>query len=167
MKTYKELNLAKVRDDNDLDFAHYTYNRGQCSCCHGPLDISKKHWRGGKKPEWIVKDGETTHWELNGRKIASEDDYNFILFKNADNGSGSVAPDDVIKAPIFVEYNEDMERRTLVNVCASLEEQLGDGFKVLVPDSGDICILIESQDAEVYDDDYKTVEKAMAELEDD
>lgn len=32
---YKELNLKKIREDNDLDFAHFTYQKGMCSCCYG------------------------------------------------------------------------------------------------------------------------------------
>lgn len=31
---YGDLNLKKIRDDNEFDFAHFTYQRGMCSCCY-------------------------------------------------------------------------------------------------------------------------------------
>lgn len=45
MKKYGDLKLSKLRDELGLDFAHYTYLRGQCSCCYGPLDMSARYWR--------------------------------------------------------------------------------------------------------------------------
>ena len=44
---YRDLNLKKIREDNDLDFAHFTYQKGMCSCCYGPWDLPKRHWKNG------------------------------------------------------------------------------------------------------------------------
>ena len=73
---YGELNLREIRDLADIDFAHFTYRRGQCSCCYGPKDLLKMYWKN--------------------RVIPEHDDYSYILFKNADNGSGTVTKNDEI-----------------------------------------------------------------------
>lgn len=31
MKQYKDLNLRKLREEADIDFAHFTYKKAQCS----------------------------------------------------------------------------------------------------------------------------------------
>lgn len=54
MQNYKSLNLKKVRDDNGLDFAHFTYLKNQCSCCYGPADLPARYWAGGKRPEKVT-----------------------------------------------------------------------------------------------------------------
>ena len=77
MKKYAELNLKKIREDNGLDFAHFTYVKGMCSCCYGPTDLPAIYWKDG-----IVKN--------------EEDKYSYILFKNANNGSGQVKRKDEI-----------------------------------------------------------------------
>ena len=48
---YQELNLKKIREDNGLDFAHFTYLRNMCSCCSTPLDLNI---RSGSKIRFIV-----------------------------------------------------------------------------------------------------------------
>ena len=108
---YKDLNLKKVRDDNDLDFAHFTYKKNQCSCCYGPKDMAKRYWKNGTIPEG--------------------NDYTYILFKNAYNGSGRVQRTDVIKPVTHVQWRFPVEK--LKSVCISLKEQFDDNFKVLVP----------------------------------
>ena len=72
---YGELNLKKIREDNDLDFAHFTYQRGMCSCCYGPWDLPARYWRGGKK---LPDDHKGKH-----RIIASET--NNIILSEAKN----------------------------------------------------------------------------------
>lgn len=123
---YKDLNLKKLREDNGLDFAHYTYQEGMCSCCYGPKDLPKRYWKGG-----IIPDG---------------DEYTYILFKNANNGSGIVHRDDEIKDYQCIEWRLDDTK--LDKVCRDLQEQLGDEYVVLVPT--DICwtILVRRSNSE-------------------
>jgi hypothetical protein len=117
---YKELNLKKIREDNDLDFAHFTYQKGMCSCCYGPKDLPKRYWRNNTIPEG--------------------DDYTYILFKNANNGSGIVKRDDEIKDYQCVSWEFPIEK--LENVCKDLQEQIGDGYEVLMPTNDMYCIVI-------------------------
>lgn len=107
---YNELNLKKVRDDNDLDFAHYTYRKGQCSCCYNPTDLPKRYWKNNK---------------------ILEKNYTYILFNNADNGSGVVKGTDEIKPYTCVNWRFPVEK--LNDVGVSLQKQLPDNFKVLIP----------------------------------
>lgn len=108
---YRDLNLKKLREDNDLDFAHYTYQEGMCSCCYSPKDLPKRYWKDGAIPEG--------------------DDYTYILFKNANNGSGVVHRDDEIKDYQCIGWRFDSAK--LEKVCKDLQEQLGDEYIVLVP----------------------------------
>lgn len=119
---YKDLNLKKIREDNDLDFAHFTYQRGMCSCCYGPKDLPKRYWRGGVIPK--------------------HDDYTYLLFKNADNGSGVVKRDDEICCHSYECISWDFPIEKLENVCKDLQEQLGDEYVVLKPKDAMSCILI-------------------------
>lgn len=41
MKRYKELNLKSLREEADIDFAHFTYLKGMCSCCFPPSSFPK------------------------------------------------------------------------------------------------------------------------------
>lgn len=123
---YKDLNLKKIRDDNDLDFAHFTYNKGMCSCCYGPKDLPKRYWKGNTIP-----DG---------------DDYTYLLFKNAYNGSGRVKRDDEIKDYTCIEWDFPMEK--LVGVCKDLQAQLGNEYTVLMPTDKLTCIIILTEDSE-------------------
>ena len=108
---YKDLNLKKLREDNDLDFAHYTYKDGMCSCCYGPKDLPKRYWKNS-----IIPEG---------------DDYTYILFKNANNGSGVVYRDDEIKDYQCISWQFDETK--LDKICRDLQEQFGDEYVVLVP----------------------------------
>jgi hypothetical protein len=118
---YGDLNLKKIRDDNGLDFAHFTYQRGMCSCCYGPRDLTKRYWRGN---------------------VIHEDDYDYtyLLFNNADNGSGHVKRTDEIDNYTCIEWGFPMEK--LEKVCKDLQEQLGDKYVVLMPTDTYTCIQI-------------------------
>ena len=117
---YKDLNLKQIREANNLDFAHFTYQRGMCSCCYGPKNLPKRYWRNGIIPK--------------------HDNYTYLLFKNADNGSGHVKRDEDIDDYTCIEWRFPEEK--LDDVCRDLQEQLGDEFVVLVPKSNFHCIVI-------------------------
>lgn len=138
---YRDLNLRKIRDDNDLDFAHFTYKNGMCSCCYGPKDLPKRYWRGGVIPE--------------------HDDYTYILFKNANNGGGEVKRDDEIKDYQCVSWYFPIEK--LESVCRDLQAQLGNQYAVLMPNSNMYCILIckagsDYIDREIKSGNYTTIQ---------
>ena len=138
---YKDLNLKKIREDNDLDFAHFTYQKGMCSCCYGPKDLPKSYWKGKVIPE--------------------HDNYTYLLFKNADNGSGVVRGNDEIDDYTCIEWDFPIER--LETVCKDLQSQLGDEYVVLKPKNDLSCILIfkkGSRYLEIHlkDDRYTTIQ---------
>ena len=120
-KYYKDLNLKEIRTKCDLDFAHYTYKPGQCSCCYGPEDMASIHWKN--------------------REIRNDDEYTYILFKNADNGSGHVTKNDYISNWTCIEYRfSDTNQKELF--CKLLSEQLGEDYIVAVPRNDWTCINI-------------------------
>lgn len=129
---YSELNLKKIRDDNGLDFAHFTYQKGMCSCCYGPKDLPKRYWKRG-----VIPDG---------------DDYTYLLFKNADNGSGHVKRNDEIMCDC-IEWDFPMEK--LANVCTDLQTQVGSGYVVFIPTSYDFCIKIVSRRYRYFESAFK------------
>lgn len=138
---YKDLNLKKIREDNDLDFAHFTYQKGMCSCCYGPKDLPKRYWRNNTIPEG--------------------DDYTYILFKNANNGSGTVKRDDELKRYQCVSWHFPIDK--LENVCKDLQEQVGDDYVVLVPTSDWYTILICKKgeyyiESELQNGHYRTIQ---------
>ena len=140
---YKDLNLKKIREDNDLDFAHYTYSKGMCSCCYGPKHLPKRYWRGGVIPKG--------------------DDYTYILFKNADNGSGVVKGDDEICCNLYdcIEWNFPIEK--LENVCRDLQVQMGDEYVILKPKDDSKCIIVcksgtKYVENHLKDNNYTTVQ---------
>lgn len=147
MKKYGDLNLRKIREDNDLDFAHFTYKRDQCSCCYGPLDMAERYWK--KKPVKVIgaKATKTTggyfHYEIDGKRI-NTDDLQYILFKNANNGSGTVTKNDEIGKYTCVEWHMPTEK--LKKVCEDLKSQLDDDYKVFMPLSDMYTILIIRKD---------------------
>lgn len=132
---YKDLNLKKIREDNDLDFAHYTYQKGMCSCCYGPKDLPKKYWRNNTIPEG--------------------DDYTYILFKNADNGSGIVKGDDEICDGTHECIAWDFPIEKLENVCKDLQGQVGRMYVVLKPKDTMSCILICKAGSSVIERELK------------
>ncbi|MEE1084982.1 MAG: hypothetical protein UH850_14745 [Paludibacteraceae bacterium] len=139
---YKDLNLKKIREDNGLDFAHFTYQKGMCSCCYGPKDLPKRYWRNGVIPE--------------------HNDYTYILFKNANNGSGIVKRDDEICCHSYECISWDFPIEKLENVCKDLQAQVGNEYVVFKPKSHRCCILICKkgtiyEEKHLQDDDYTTV----------
>ena len=118
---YKDLNLKHLREVCDIDFAHYTYKRGQCSCCYGPKDLPSIYWRNRK----VLVD-------------VDYDDISYILFKNADNGSGIRKANDELNRTEFIEWNLTNEQ--LDKVVAELKRQVGDEYDVIYPQSRYVCI---------------------------
>lgn len=124
---YKDLNLKKLRDENGLDFAHFTYLPKQCSCCYGPLDLPARYWRRGIKPETM-------------------DNVQYLLFKNADNGSGFVRRNDELSEVEYIEWNFPLEK--LDKICEELQRQVGKEYVVLIPKDITTCISIVKADCE-------------------
>lgn len=125
MKQYKDLNCKELCDKCEFDFGHFTYLRGQCSCCYGPKDLPDRYWREGKA----------------GKEKAENGNYSFFLFKNAANGSGAVTKNDVITGHTYIEYCcRNAEQKELF--CKLLSEQLGTDYIVFMPYSDKFCIVI-------------------------
>lgn len=149
MKKYGDLNLRKIREDNDLDFAHFTYKKDQCSCCYGPLDMADRYWK--KKPVKVVDvvatktTGGMSHYEMDGKRI-NTDDLQYILFKNANNGSGTKTKNDEIGRYTCVEWQMPIDK--LRKVCEDLKSQLDDDYKVYMPLNDMYTILILRRDYE-------------------
>ena len=148
MVKYGDLNLRKIMDDTGIDFAHFTYESGMCSCCYGPVDMNARHWAGAK-----MKDREER--KETAKKTG---EYSYILFKNADNGSGAVSRNDYvcssyhrgkIRSPWFtdptiqVAVEWSLTEDQLDKVCTMLQEQLGSDYVVDKPESDSRCILID------------------------
>lgn len=140
MKTYADLDLKKIRDDCGLDFARHTYSQGQCSCCYGPQDMGEEWWVKGKKPQKIVAKRDAAGKSVSYTWDRDIDKYTYILFKNADNGSGRIKSlKEPVKNHTFVEHrvssNEQLEK-----VCQMLQEQLGAMYYVEMPEDQNFCI---------------------------
>lgn len=118
---YRDLDLKHLREVCDIDFAHYTYKRGQCSCCYGPKDLPPMYWRHRK----VLVD-------------VDYDDISYILFKNADNGGGIRRANDELDRIEFIEWNLTSEQ--LDKVIAELKRQVGDEYDVIYPESKLVCI---------------------------
>ena len=144
-KTYKDLDLAAIREAADLDFAHYTYEKGMCSCCFGPKNLSNKYWKNGKKSKKEAFSG----WNREGFSFGNEIDkphpneYEYLLFKNADNGSGIIDDEDTVIEKDYIEWGFPSEKLELV--CSMLQEQLGDDYKVIRPKNFSECIQIRRE----------------------
>jgi len=119
---YKELNLRELREEADLDFAHFTFEPNQCSCCYGPKDLPARYWRNGIIPK-------------------DNDNFTYILFKNANNGSGSVTKEDEIQnyTCVMHRFRDDDQRD---KTCRLLAEQLTDDYVVAVPCNSGYTIII-------------------------
>lgn len=159
MKTYGDLNLRKIREDNDLDFAHFTYRKGQCSCCYGPLDMAERYWK--KKPVYVTDQPATKtrggcgHYELDGKRISTSD-IQYILFNNANNGSGTKTKNDEIGKYTCVSWSMPTDK--LKKVCLDLKSQLDEDYTVYMPLDIVYSILIIRKDYEFYSNDKKTLE---------
>ena len=140
MKQYKDLNLKEIREECELDFAHYTYGRGQCSCCYGPFDMPARYWKNSKKPT-EVKDGRfVVGYEIDGKPF-NKKEMTYILFKNADNGCGTVTRNDEIKDNTCVSFHfKDNKQKN--KACQMLLDQLDSDYVLAVPEENDCCILI-------------------------
>lgn len=126
---YGKLNLRGLREDCGIDFAHFTYQRGMCSCCYSPTDLPKRYWKNG-----IVK-------ECGDAGIIDESQTSYILFKNADNGSGTVKRSDEIEDNTYIEWG--LTKKQLPLVLAHLRKQLGDKYEVIEPEGSFQCITIK------------------------
>jgi hypothetical protein len=139
-RTYGDLNLRAIREATGLDFAHYTYQPNMCSCCYGPEDFPKRYWN---------KDSITIDQE--GKIHAKDENYSYILFKNASNGSGSVTkndtiiPSEIAGDDVYISYSfrDDAQRDAVI---AALQEQLGDLYIVTTPEDENHCIRIIGHD---------------------
>ena len=131
---YKDLNLKAIRDEYELDFAHFTYQNGMCSCCYGPRDLPDRYWAKGSNKE--------------------SNDISFILFKNANNGSGVVTRNDELREIQYIEWSLPADK--LKPVCQALQNQLGNEYSVGVPSSERLCIMFMriKPDTE-FDKDYE------------
>lgn len=135
MRYYKDLDLEKIRDACDIDFAHYTYEPGMCACCFGPENLSRKFWKNG---------------------IILRNNYEYILFKNADNGSGHVNAYHPIHNKTHIEWDFDMSK--MDKICRMLLEQLGDEYYVRIPKSDWHCITVmtfDNLDSDAETDKYR------------
>lgn len=126
-KYYSDLDLKSLAIECGLDFAHYTYEPGMCSCCFGPLRFSDCYWVNGSK----------------GRKRAENiGNYTYILFKNAENGSGVVSDSDLIENDTYIGYRVN-NKNQLLKVCEHLQKQLGNDYEIVIPDDFSYCIEIK------------------------
>lgn len=115
---YRDLDLAKLRNECGLDFAHYTYKKGMCPHRCGPKDLPKKYW----------KDGIIPH----------DSNFTFILFNNSDEENGTVCSDDVIGDNVHIMYRFDSDDQ-MKKVCKHLSAMLGYEYQVIESD-GDLVI---------------------------
>lgn len=136
MMKYGDLDLKRLREECGLDFAHYTYLRNQCSCCYGPRDLPAKYWHN----HIIKPEGE---------------EIQYILFKNANNGSGAVSAGDTICIPsksqrkwgvlsshvrVYILWNFPEEKMDKVLAC--LRRQLDEDYHIVRPKDSWECITI-------------------------
>lgn len=132
---YQELNLKKIREDNGLDFAHFTYLRNMCTCCSTPLEFPARYWHKGIKP-------------------TSMDNVQYLIFKNADNGSGRVVKTDDIKRYQSIAWQ--FPESKLLKICKDIQDQMGNEYFLLVPKSKDFCILaIKRERTELLESEMK------------
>lgn len=130
---YRDLNLQELMEVAGLDFAHYTYENGDCSCCFGPRDMSEEYWVSDERYEEAMEN--------------PKDPISYILFRNASNGSGEVSYADPIEDGVYIGYEfKSDEQKELV--MKELQRQLGDEYKVIPPIQENACIAIAKVDKE-------------------
>lgn len=139
MKTYGDLNLKEIRENNWLDFAHYTYLSGQCTCCYGPMDMPARYWHKSKKP--VKVEGKPYEYELDGKPFDKKN-MRYILFDNAYNCDGSVKKKDRIKDYTTISYSKNLPAGLIEKICRELAEQLDEDYIVVIPKTVEFCILI-------------------------
>lgn len=126
-KTYKDLKLIDFRKKMDLDFCHFTYKGNQCSCCYGPKDLPARYWKNGV--------------------IQKDKDFKYLLYKNANNGSGTRKLNDFVNDVDFISWG-NMDSNELENVCKELSNTYGEDYIVLVPsDEYSTIIVIDKNDS--------------------
>ena len=145
LKKYKDLDLKAIREACDLDFAHYTYKKGMCSCCYNPKDLASLYWRNHTIPS--EKSAYEAYWWTDSPKEEVNcNEYTYLLFKNADNGSGHVTKEDYVDGYTCVEWGFPMDK--LDKVCDMLQEQLGEFYNIKKPTNHSTCIVITPIDYE-------------------
>ena len=120
----------------------------------------QRYWHNGKKPIPVYtsgneKDGGTFHYELDGKKVDTNK-ITYILFKNADNGSGRIKnKEQYIENYTCIEYHfEDTQQKE--QVCRELIAQLDSDYVVAVPKNNNHCIIIFMADRiSAYADEFK------------
>ena len=120
--TYGDLDLKFIREAADIDFAHYTYKDGQCSCCYGPEDLPAKYWKDG---------------------VIKTSNYSYILFKNANNGSGTVKKSDYLAYQDHICISWNLSVKQLDKVVRLLRQQVGREFIVHKPEDEYTCIILD------------------------
>lgn len=142
-KLYGNLDLKSIREECGLDFAHFTFKKGMCSCCYGPTDLPARYWHNNQ----ILHD--KTSYEAYNRvsEAVSDDEFTYLLFKNADNGSGHVRRDTPLKKVGYVCWGFPMSR--MPKVCQMLQEQVGDEYEVIPPKNSLECITIKEKERTV------------------
>lgn len=133
-KQYQDLDLKAIREACDLDFAHYTYKKGMCSCCYSPKDLASRYWKGHQIST------KEAYRSFDRKSEENDNEYEYLLFKNADNGSGHVTKFDYIKSYTCVEWGFPMSK--MDKVCDMLQEQLGDSYEIERPSDHLTCIII-------------------------
>lgn len=79
---------------------------------------------------------------MNKLKKAKNIDYTYILFKNSENGSGTVTRFDEIDHKTYISYHVDNEKQMKL-IVEELQNQLGNYYKVISPKNFGTCIIIE------------------------
>lgn len=138
MKKYGDLNLKKIRDDYGLDFAHFTYLKGQRACEFSLLDFPARYWRDGKKPTKIETD-VSVNCEMNGKPLDKNKIW-YVLFRNVGGSGGTKTRGDDIKGDVYIDWN--MPKATLRKVCKALKGQLGNEYSICEPKSPAYTIII-------------------------
>ena len=124
---YKDLDLRAIMEAENLDFAHWTYQRGQCSCCYGPEDQPKRYWRNGDRPEDVY--GYPGLDEQTRKPI-----FYFVKIwkgKKYDYNARTILFNDMAQVQ---------------RVCNLLQQQLGEEYEVVCPDDMMRCIKIKRKE---------------------
>lgn len=147
-QVYGDLDLIGLRKKLDLDFAHFTYLPHQCSCCYGPYDLPARYWKNNTIPE-------------------SRESIDFILFKNAYNGSGWVRRTTPLRDYECISWNlksdpsgqlTEKETERLDEICQEISRAYGPDWYVQVPASISGCIVIQKIPSSA-DDPYRRYKK--------
>lgn len=128
---YGDLDLKAIIDNCDIEFAHYTYPDGMCTCCYAPIDFPQSYWIDKEKMKQVFKKED-------------DRDYEYLVFKNADNGSGTVRADDEIDNPVIGYRFKDFDKKMPI-IIKELERQMGNEYEIIPPESNSYCIEIRKK----------------------